>query len=387
VPAALVRAMPRSLGKSPPASPARERERKRTEAPPSPPSKSAALRATKFALLAAVVVQNAALNVAARWSRVEAEREEARTGCASAPTTVVLTVELVKIVASLGLFAFEEGRTPWGAAGEIARVTRANAAECAKIAVPAGLYVLQNNLLLVAAANLEGPILALFGQLKILSAAVFSVVLLKRSLGARRWAALFALTVAIATVQLSQRTTSTAADAGSRNMALGLATEILVATVSGFAGVYFEMVLKGSQISVWVRNVHLAVIGSAVAAAAVYAKDYDRVVECGFYAGYGPVACLYVGVQAIGGLLIAAVVKYADNILKAFATSVSIVVVGLVSHVFFGFELSALYFLGALGVLYAIFLYGDLLKDLPPFATCPPWLGGPPPPDASVMPV
>ena len=83
-------------------------------------------------------------------------------------------------------------------------------------------------------------------------------------------------------------------------------------------------------------------------------------------------ACVYVvfGVRqsltqtlALGGLLVAAVIKYADNILKAFATSVSIVVVGLVSHAFFGFELSAPFFLGAAGVLYAIFLYGDLLKD------------------------
>ena len=33
-------------------------------------------------------------------------------------------------------------------------------------------------------------------------------------------------------------------------------------------------------------------------------------------------------------------------------------------------------FLGASGVIYSIFLYGDLLKDLGPCGKCPSWLGG-----------
>ena len=40
--------------------------------------------------------------------------------------------------------------------------------------------------------------------------------------------------------------------------------------------------------------------------------------------------------QAFGGLVVAAVVKYADNILKGFATSVSIIVSSLVSFYFLG---------------------------------------------------
>ena len=70
--------------------------------------------------------------------------------------------------------------------------------------MPALAYVVQNNLLLVAADNLEGPVLALFGQLKILTTALFSVTMLRRTLGARCWFALVALTLGIATVQVSQ---------------------------------------------------------------------------------------------------------------------------------------------------------------------------------------
>ena len=98
-------------------------------------------------------------------------------------------------------------------------------------------------------------------------------------------------------------------DAGTKNVPLGLALTLVVATLSGFAGVYFEKVLKGSRISVWVRNVHLAAISSVVAGAAVASRDRGALAACGFFGGYGPVAWGYVVVQAVGGLLIAAVVK------------------------------------------------------------------------------
>ena len=52
----------------------------------------------------------------------------------------------------------------------------------------------------------------------------------------------------------------------------------------------------------------------------------------GFYTKIFTVLCP----QAFGGLVVAAVVKYADNILKGFATSVSIIVSSLVSFYFLG---------------------------------------------------
>ena len=47
--------------------------------------------------------------------------------------------------------------------------------------VPATLYVLQNNLVLVAADNLSSPILAVLSQLKIATTAVFSVFFLGKA--------------------------------------------------------------------------------------------------------------------------------------------------------------------------------------------------------------
>lgn len=49
-----------------------------------------------------------------------------------------------------------------------------------KMAVPACLYVVQNNLNYMAISNLDGPTFQLLYQLKILTTALFSVVMLRR---------------------------------------------------------------------------------------------------------------------------------------------------------------------------------------------------------------
>jgi len=62
--------------------------------------------------------------------------------------------------------------------------------------------------------------------------------------------------------------------------------------------------------------------------------------------------------QAAGGLVVAAVMKYADNILKGFATSVSIVLSSIISYFFLAdFHPSLLFLIGAFLVLVATFMY------------------------------
>jgi len=61
--------------------------------------------------------------------------------------------------------------------------------------------------------------------------------------------------------------------------------------------------------------------------------------------------------QAFGGLLVAVVVKYADNILKGFATSLAIIVSCVVSVFLWGFVISAQFALGTSLVLGAVYMY------------------------------
>lgn len=123
-------------------------------------------------------------------------------------------------------------------------------------------------------------------------------------------------------------------------------------------GVYFEKILKGSQISVWLRNIQLGIYGTLIGLIGMQIKDGDKIAERGMLFGYTNVVWIVIFMQAFGGLLVAVVVKYADNILKGFATSFSIIVSCVVSVYLFHFQLSGQFLLGAGLVIAAIFLYG-----------------------------
>ena len=79
----------------------------------------------------------------------------------------------------------------------------------------------------------------------------------------------------------------------------------------------------------------------------------------GFFYGYNTVVVVVVLLQASGGLLVALVVKYADNILKGFATSISIIISCVCSYFLFDFKVNGKFMFGAGLVLYAVFLYSS----------------------------
>lgn len=87
-------------------------------------------------------------------------------------------------------------------------------------------------------------------------------------------------------------------------------------------------------------------------------KDGHTVREQGFFYGYDWAVWSAVLLQSLGGLLVAVVVKYADNILKGFATSGAIVLSCIISMYFFDFQLSAQFVIGAALVISSVYLYG-----------------------------
>ena len=45
-----------------------------------------------------------------------------------------------------------------------------------------------------------------------------------------------------------------------QNPLVGLGAVIVACLLSGFAGIYFEKILKGSDVTVWMRNIQLSVV-------------------------------------------------------------------------------------------------------------------------------
>lgn len=191
--------------------------------------------------------------------------------------------------------------------------------------------------------------------------------MLRRQLSTIKWISLLMLTTGVALVQIPSRTKVSITDHvhdASLNRQVGLIAVVCACVISGLAGVYFEKVLKGSKNSLWSLNLQLSFF--SVLPALVFGvglKDGSAILEKGFFYGYNYAVWLAIIAQAAGGLIVAMCVAYADNIMKNFATSVSILISALVSIKLFDFVLTRNFVLGASIVLCATFLYG--LPDEP----------------------
>jgi len=227
------------------------------------------------------------------------------------------------------------------------------------------LYTVQKNLLYVALSNLDAAVFQVTYQAKILPIALFSVLLLKRKLSKQKIGGLLLLTLGVALVQLDKVEENASKSYQEQHQWVGVLAVLGACCTSGFGGVYFELVLKphqednnaGPPPSVWAKNVQLSTFALIIALTTAFIKDHKAILSDGFFQGYSPLVLLVITLEAGGGLVVAAVIKYADNILKSFATAVSIVTSTIVSMWVFGFIVSKLFIEGTLLVFIAIGLY------------------------------
>lgn len=233
--------------------------------------------------------------------------------------------------------------------------------EIAKLMVPALLYTIQNNMLYEALENLDAATYSVCYQTKILTTAIFSVILLRKKLSATKWGALLLLTSGVALAQMSRLSAEGSGEAhettAGQSPILGFMYVMGAACTSGFAGVYFEMLLKGSKTSLWVRNIQMGIPSIVLSFVSVLAKDWNPVMQNGFFYGYNGVVVAVILLQAVGGLVVAVVVKYADNIRKSFATAVSIILSCTLSALLFDFKPTLSFLLGSVMVVGSVFLY------------------------------
>jgi UDP-galactose transporter len=181
-------------------------------------------------------------------------------------------------------------------------------------------------------------------QSKLMLTAILSVVFLRRQLTGQQWLALIALTAGVVAVELSDGSVQPSASASERKghrAWLGIASALLAALLSSIAGVYFEAIVKKTEAaapSLWTRNLQLCIFTIPVALVAVCQQPTGEV-RLEPVVRDAPTVLLCV-LNASGGLLVAAVIKYGDNILKNFTTSCSVILGTLISVAFFGFRLS-----------------------------------------------
>lgn len=288
-------------------------------------------------------------------------------------STAVVMQECIKLCISLVFCVVIDGNSPAQVAKIIQTMFTERASETAKMAVPGILYAIQNNLLYVAMTNLEGPTCSVLYQLKILTTAIFSVTVLRRSISQQKWLSLVVLFCGAASVQWASAHSNQAVPTGHHHIVvgdpfIGLVAVLSACCISGFAGVFLEMKLKDMRASLWVKNVQLASFGIVFGLAGSLYKDGAAISEGGFFQGYSPVVWLVILDVSAGGLLVALVVKYADSIRKGFATTVSILISTVISMIFLQFHLSSYFIVGLVLVVIATFGY---IQPEPPSTTSP----------------
>lgn len=295
--------------------------------------------ALKYGSLGLLVTQLVGLVLLLRYSRTHSEGEDLYLS-----STAVFSMELMKFVTCNVVVFVQCGLTPMGWFTEMYKHIWKSPDQMLKMSVPSFLYVVQNNLLYLALTNLDAATYQVCYQLKILTTAIFSVLMLQRKFSRQKWLSLVFLFVGVAIVQTAgnaQSDTETTAETSTtttQSRTLGFFAILCAACTSGFSGVYFEKMLKGSTTSLWMRNVQMGLPSVLIAFVSVYFQDGAVVAEKGFFVGYSPLVWTVVVVQAVGGLIVAVVIKYADNVLKTFAASASIVISCAVSAVFMNFR-------------------------------------------------
>lgn len=230
---------------------------------------------------------------------------------------------------------------------------RKNTREVLFQCVPALLYTIQNIFMYVAISNLDAGIFQICTRMKILITALLSVFILGKRLRFLQWVSLFLLVVGVVII----KGVSGGQPTSNSNFAVGFVAVLISSTSSGLAGVFMEKMFKDKKLTVWNRNFWLAVWSFLVGFITAVYKNPNIIYPSEFFKNYTIWAWIAIFLLAVGGLVIGLVLKYADNILKAFAGSASILLSTLLSVVLFHTKITIRFGIGACIVMVAVVLY------------------------------
>ena len=277
-----------------------------------------------------------------------------------------------------------------------------------KMMVLALIYGVMNILSFISLRNIGAGMFTIFAQCKILTTATFSTLILQRRYSATKWRALIGLMFGVLLfsepIWRSSLTATTTRATGTDdsnnsnrvdlvqqeqqqpsdiavtkddnnpnntgNPTLGTLAVLIEVTLSGFASIYFEKVIKTDplKLTIWERNFQLAMTSFPVYLTFIL---FDHGGPSGhFGGGWSLLTCIVATFGAAGGLLVALSIKYGDAILKTLATTGAIVLSSLLDHVLLGGPLTPIMMIAGIQVILSIFNYTfDETTPPPPTVT------------------
>jgi UDP-sugar transporter A1/2/3 len=147
---------------------------------------------------------------------------------------------------------------------------------------------------------------------------------------------------------------------------VGIAVVLIMVSNSGFASVYLESVLKKEKLTVWDRNFQLSFLSIILILGIIISERVSSNIPLSTipFSDFTTNAYLLAIIQASGGILVAAALKYADSILKTLATCLAIVVTAVLENIFMNAPMDIFIIIGCIATILAIGNYSfDVTPD------------------------
>jgi UDP-sugar transporter A1/2/3 len=276
------------------------------------------------------------------------------------PVIVMFLAEIVKTVISFLLFFLLEAESNMG---WLVHFSPSALRRSLKLVPTALCFAVQNQLLFVAVHNLDPPVYQALSQLKILFAGIFSVLLLGKRLTSVQWVALLLLACGAALVQVESTMCSVSSAKATGDPGKGLLAVVVASTTSGLAGCYTELMLKTEKMPMWLQSGQVAFASAVILAgtmiwsgtnSAMNGRPNDLQFQL---TGINALTWVIVSMVSIGGLIVVAVLRYADNVLKGISIVFALLLSGLFSSILLGTRLGSVFCIAAVIICCSVFLY------------------------------
>ncbi|KAL0015956.1 hypothetical protein SO802_003025 [Lithocarpus litseifolius] len=238
--------------------------------------------------------------------------------------------------------------------------------------IPSVIYLFHNNVQFATLTYVDASTYQIMGNLKIVTTGILFRIFLRRKLSNLRWMAIVLLAIGTTTSQIKgcgEASCDSLFSAPIQGYMLG----ILSACLSALAGVYTEFLMKKNNDSLYWQNVQLYTFGVIFNMARLLVDDFRSGFERGpwwsrIFNGYSLTTWMVVLNLGSTGLLVSWLMKYADNIVKVYSTSMAMLLTTVISVYLFSFKPTLQLFLGIIVCMMSLHMYfapPNMLVDMP----------------------
>lgn len=268
--------------------------------------------------------------------------------------SAVLYTELVKLFVALLIWSWQCRKLEYTGLENL-RLTGAIA-----FAVPATLFIVQNNVTYHAMQLLDPPTYQLWACFKLIPTGLLSRLCLGQRRSKVQWCALLLLALGMATTKLDLKADTLRgthdAHAGNRvivQQLKGIGWMLLNGCLSATSGVANEWLIKvqDPKAPLMLKNAQVYAFG-VLASIGLW-----RSPAAGGLDGFSGLACFIVVLNAATGFSVSVVLKYTDNLVKGFSTSAAVLLATIVATLCCTFEVSHPFAVGVLVVTCSFYLY------------------------------